>query len=146
MRRRARGVLSQWEAVCRARRRHGPTTLIVTPSRDSSTVAASALVTERTRVSAADVASLVVIFLDIDHCKDINDRLRCEARDQLLGEIAVRLATAGDDDVMAQVGGDEFTILAAADHHCRSGELRPRRAASDRMIGRPSRRTSHDRK
>ena len=59
-----------------------------------------------------------VIFADIDHFKEINDRYGHEAGDEVLIEIARRLAAvAGPKDTVARLSGDEFTVLAyAADY------------------------------
>jgi diguanylate cyclase (GGDEF)-like protein/PAS domain S-box-containing protein len=56
--------------------------------------------------------SIVVMFLDIDNLKAVNDRVGHGAGDQLLVVTAARLlnATRGSDTV-ARVGGDEFAIL-----------------------------------
>jgi diguanylate cyclase (GGDEF)-like protein/PAS domain S-box-containing protein len=56
--------------------------------------------------------SMGVFFLDLDNFKMVNDTMGHKAGDELLKEAAVRLSKclrAGD--ILARIGGDEFTIL-----------------------------------
>ncbi|MEG3753357.1 sensor domain-containing phosphodiesterase [Psychromonas arctica] len=54
----------------------------------------------------------VLLFLDIDNFKRINDSLGHSAGDQLLIQSATRLsAILGDVNTLARIGGDEFVIL-----------------------------------
>jgi diguanylate cyclase (GGDEF)-like protein/PAS domain S-box-containing protein len=55
--------------------------------------------------------SLAVLYLDLDHFKNINDTLGHAFGDRLLQEVAVRLAGAvRETDTVARFGGDEFVI------------------------------------
>lgn len=56
--------------------------------------------------------SLVLMYLDMDVFKYINDSLGHHVGDKLLQEFAIRLAEyAREDDFVARNGGDEFSIL-----------------------------------
>ncbi len=53
-----------------------------------------------------------VMFLDVDHFKDINETLGHKIGDQLLIESAQRLKSVlRDEDIIARLGGDEFILL-----------------------------------
>jgi diguanylate cyclase (GGDEF)-like protein len=55
---------------------------------------------------------LVVLFLDMDRFKDINDTLGHSAGDQLLKTVARRMADSlRKEDTITRLGGDEFTLL-----------------------------------
>ncbi|MEC4237860.1 bifunctional diguanylate cyclase/phosphodiesterase [Pseudomonas sp. DSV-1] len=55
---------------------------------------------------------VVLMFLDLDRFKPINDSLGHAAGDRMLKDMAIRLlACVGDDDTVARMGGDEFTLL-----------------------------------
>ncbi|MCP4087312.1 MAG: EAL domain-containing protein [Actinomycetia bacterium] len=62
--------------------------------------------------SCRDGPSFVVMFIDLDHFKDVNDRLGHEAGDLVLVETAHRIRDAmRPEDIVARLGGDEFLVV-----------------------------------
>ena len=62
--------------------------------------------------SRRDGGSAAVMFLDIDHFKEINDTLGHEAGDLLLQGVAGRLRDhIRENETLARLGGDEFAVL-----------------------------------
>ena len=56
--------------------------------------------------------SLALLFLDLDHFKEVNDNLGHNLGDMLLQETARRLnSCVRETDAVARLGGDEFTII-----------------------------------
>jgi diguanylate cyclase (GGDEF)-like protein/PAS domain S-box-containing protein len=55
---------------------------------------------------------VVLMFLDLDRFKPINDSLGHAAGDRMLKDMATRLLDCvNDDETVARMGGDEFTLL-----------------------------------
>jgi diguanylate cyclase (GGDEF)-like protein/PAS domain S-box-containing protein len=81
-----------------------------------------AYLTERMRdlfepgvAAGGELASVAVLFVDLDGFKKVNDTAGHEAGDALLCSVAERLsACVGRRDTLARVGGDEFVIVISA--------------------------------
>ena len=66
------------------------------------------------RKSRRDRQQLAILFIDLDHFKEVNDTLGHDRGDQLLVEAARRLKECvRESDTVARMGGDEFTIILA---------------------------------
>jgi diguanylate cyclase (GGDEF)-like protein len=64
------------------------------------------------RASCRSAESAVVMIMDLDHFKEINDTLGHHYGDLLLQEVSRRLIAAlRDSDTVARLGGDEFGVL-----------------------------------
>jgi diguanylate cyclase (GGDEF)-like protein len=58
-------------------------------------------------------ADVSLLFIDVDHFKDVNDRLGHPAGDALLRQLASRIRnTLRVEDIFARYGGEEFAIIA----------------------------------
>lgn len=68
-----------------------------------------------------DGEQLGLLFLDIDHFKNVNDTLGHRTGDELLIEISHRLRDSlFKDNVISRMGGDEFVVIV---NHCDDQEL-----------------------
>ncbi len=60
----------------------------------------------------------VLIFVDLDDFKEVNDRFGHAGGDELLCAVGERLRRCvGEADTLARIGGDEFAILIAGEEH-----------------------------
>ncbi|RKP48358.1 sensor domain-containing protein [Trinickia fusca] len=66
------------------------------------------------RDAQATGTRVALVFMDVDHFKDVNDSLGHGVGDRLLQEIGARLsACVGEADTVARYGGDEFVMLVS---------------------------------
>lgn len=65
-------------------------------------------------LTRADGRPLIAVVLDLDDFKQINDRYGHAAGDQVLVNVAQRLADFAGGDPVARLGGDEFAGLLTA--------------------------------
>ena len=64
------------------------------------------------KIAQRNNQKIALIYLDLDHFKEVNDTLGHDMGDLLLKETAQRLATClRAVDTLARLGGDEFTII-----------------------------------
>jgi diguanylate cyclase (GGDEF)-like protein len=66
--------------------------------------------------------SLALLYVDLDHFKNVNDHLGHPTGDQLICALSGILSGLACDDVVARLGGDEFAILHFGEDAARSAE------------------------
>ena len=70
---------------------------------------------EATQYQYLGDAKVLLVAIDIDHFKDINDRLGHAGGDQLLSQVTKRLKfELADEATLGRLGGDEFAIVQPA--------------------------------
>lgn len=57
--------------------------------------------------------SFVLCFIDINHLKEVNDRLGHHEGDRYIIRVAQQLKSLGEEVVICRMGGDEFMVLAS---------------------------------
>ncbi|GAC1585746.1 MAG: hypothetical protein NVS3B28_08860 [Candidatus Velthaea sp.] len=91
---------------------HDPLTGLANRTLLAAEIAASILTARRTE------RNLVVLFIDLDRFKNINDTLGHAVGDRFLCAVADRLRQfAGKADTVARIGGDEFVIVSLLERH-----------------------------
>jgi len=72
--------------------------------------------------------SIAVLFIDLDHFKYVNDTFGHSVGDKLLQEVALKLSTClREQDTLARMGGDEFTVILQDFNSRQDVELAARR-------------------
>jgi diguanylate cyclase (GGDEF)-like protein/PAS domain S-box-containing protein len=73
---------------------------------------------------------LAVLFLDLDHFKEVNDSIGHAAGDRLLQDVSERISSCvREADTVARVGGDEFVVMLVDLH-----ELADAAVVADKII------------
>ncbi|OMH39257.1 diguanylate cyclase domain-containing protein [Motiliproteus sp. MSK22-1] len=75
------------------------------------------------RIYNGDLHKIAVLFVDLDHFKNVNDTLGHQVGDELLCLIGKRIRKIiRKSDLLARIGGDEFVVLTedrdSASHSC----------------------------
>jgi diguanylate cyclase (GGDEF)-like protein/PAS domain S-box-containing protein len=67
---------------------------------------------EAIRQSQQSATTMAILFIDLDHFKEVNDTLGHDMGDLLLIEAARRISSCvQESDTVARMGGDEFTVI-----------------------------------
>ena len=78
------------------------------------------LAEQQLQIASRTGREMVLLFVDLDKLKSINDALGHAEGDQALRETATILKNSfRESDIIARIGGDEFVVLAAEtpEHH-----------------------------
>ena len=81
-------------------------------------------VIEEVRAGSSPAA---VLYIDLDHFKDVNDTLGHPIGDELIRNVTLRLShVLRGDDLVARLGGDEFAVITSVgDDHGQDDGGRP---------------------
>ena len=94
---------------------------------DSLTALPNRLLFAQRLDEAIAVGPFVLIFVDLDDFKEVNDRFGHAGGDELLCAVGERLSRCiGEGDTLARIGGDEFAILIG-------GHAEPPEVVADRI-------------
>jgi diguanylate cyclase (GGDEF)-like protein/PAS domain S-box-containing protein len=87
--------------------------------------------------------SFAILFMDIDHFKDVNDSRGHEFGDLLLRAVAQRLTKCvRQSDTVARIGGDEFVIILETAHQVADAETAAMKV--QRALAKPFRLDGHE--
>ncbi|MBD3761871.1 EAL domain-containing protein [Rhizorhabdus sp.] len=104
-----------------------------------TSLANRALFDKRLGIELARVAeggrSLALLYVDLDHFKNVNDHFGHPTGDQLICALSRILSDIAPDDVVARLGGDEFAIIHFGDPAATSAETLAR--GIHRALARP---------
>jgi diguanylate cyclase (GGDEF)-like protein/PAS domain S-box-containing protein len=82
------------------------------------------LAQQQLKLARRQKGKLLLVFIDLDNMKPINDNLGHSEGDRALTDTAAILkATFRESDLIARLGGDEFAILATVDREEDSSQL-----------------------
>lgn len=70
------------------------------------------LLSHQIKASNRDLVPFSLMFIDLDNFKETNDSLGHQAGDEMLKEVATRLAgSIRNSDIVGRLGGDEFIVI-----------------------------------
>jgi len=84
---------------------------------------------------------LILVFVDLDGMKDINDKFGHKNGDGAVEDVALLLRqTFRKSDILARIGGDEFAVIAHAKHHTDKEQILRRLLENLRALNEQARR------